>query len=50
MLHILMVCSVAAFVFEKYVVFEGKFGLRCPPKYQTFVDLLIDSPMIFIVV
>ena len=39
-----------SFVLDMYVVFEGEIGVEVFPKYLTLVDLLIDSPMAFIVV
>ena len=49
MLCILMMFSVAALCLVCMRSLKVTLESRCPPKYQTFVDLLIDSPMIFIV-
>ena len=49
MLHILMMFSVAALHLMCMWSLKVRLESRCPPKYQTFVDLLINSPMTFIV-
>ena len=50
MLHILMMFSVLALHLISMCSMKGKLETRCPPKYLALADLLIDSPMTFIVV
>ena len=50
MLHILMMFSVLALHLISMWSLKVRLELRCPPKYLTLVDLLIDSPMTFTVV
>ena len=50
MLCILMIFSVAALYLIGMWSLNVRLELRCPLKYLTFVDLLNDSPMTFIVV
>ena len=49
-LHILMMFSVVALHLTCIWSLKVRLESRCTPRYQTFVDLSINSPMTFMVV